>query len=526
VPAGALSPLRIWTAVLLVAGAFAVLTLHRDYGITWDEPVQARYGETVLAWFGAGFEGPVLLTAPNMRHYAPAFELLAALAYSGRPESRYEVRHALLGFTALLGALAVIRIGSLLGGLPAAVFASLVFVLLPGFFGHAFNNSKDVPFAVCFAWGVWALIRFTGEPCLRRALVCGLALGAALAVRPGGLPMLLALFVLAAGLSTSSGVRWRPLALWGAAAWALAWAVMVAPWPFALQDPLRHPLDAMAAAFSFPARFAVLFEGEITMSDALPRHYLVEYVAITTPPLVLALAVAGLVAAGAKQRRAPLAGESRALAVVELWLFAPLLLSLVLRPNVYDGMRHALFVLPALALLAGFGAAALLERAPPGLPRHGAAVVLLVACALPLRALVRLHPYQMTYFNAAVGGLAGASGRYETDYWLSSYKEAIEWVNRRAAERAGSPVRILVAIDGRAWDCAAHYLAPGVEMQEIPRVQPGGEIPAPFDYYVATTRYGADRAFSASPVAHRIGRDGATFTVIRARLGAAPDATP
>ena len=495
-----------------------VIALHRDYGVTWDEPVQARYGETVLAYFGAGLGGPVSLTAPDTRHYAPAFELLAALAYSGRPDSRYEIRHLLLGATALLGALAVLRIGGLLGGFPAALFASLVFVLLPGFFGHAFNNSKDVPFAAAFAWAVYALIRFAEEPeRWSRAVGCGLGLGAALAVRAGGLPMLLGLFGLAAGLATLSGVAWRALALRGAAAWVLAWAVMIIPWPWAHQDPLRNPLEAVATSLSFPARFPVLFEGRVAMSDALPRRYLVEYVAITTPPMALALAAIGIAAAAVRQRRAPLAVESRRLAVVEVWLLAPLLLSLLVRPNVYDGMRHALFLLPALAALAGLGAASLLERAPSGWPRRSAAALLLAACALPLSPLLKLHPYQMTYFNAAVGGLAGAGGRYETDYWLSSYKEAIEWVNQRAAERGGRPLHILVAIDERAWDCAGHYLAPGVEMQAAPRAQLGAEIPAPFDYYLATTRYGADQGFSGSPVAHRIGRDGATFTVIRAR---------
>ena len=516
--AAALSPLRIWTASLLLVGLAVVLATYRDPGITWDEPVQARYGEVVLDHLRAGFEGPVALAEVDVRHYAPAFELAAAAVYAAHPESKYEIRHALLGLTALLGALAVIRIASLLGGVWVAVFASLVFVLLPSFYGHAFNNSKDVPFAVCFAWAVYALVRFTGEPeRWRRALACGLALGAALAVRPGGLPLLLGLFALAAVHSTLSGVDRRALALRGVTAWALAWAVMVAPWPWAHQAPLRHPLEAVATAFSFPARFPVLFEGEIVMSNALPRHYLVEYLAITTPPPVLALALAGIAEALRRQRRAPLAAESRQLAVVEIWLFAPLLLSLVARPNLYDGMRHALFVLPALALLAGFGAAALLARAPSGWPRRVAAGLLLAACALPLPTLLRLHPYQMTYFNAAVGGLAGASGRYETDYWLSSYKEAIEWVNDRAAERAGRRVRILVALDQHAWDCAGHYLAPGIEMQAVPQVRPGGEIPAPFDYYVATTRYGADLGFSASPVVHSIGRDGATFSVIRAR---------
>jgi hypothetical protein len=121
----------------------------------------------------------------------------------------------------------------------------------------------------------------------------------------------------------------------------------------------------------------------------------------------------------------------------------------------------------------------------------------------------------MTYFNAFVGGVAGASGRYETDYWLSSYKEAVEWINHRASRRTGQRLRILVAIDGYARDCAAAFLKPGVEMREVPGIRPGGEVPRGFDYYVGTTRYGADRSYSDSPIVHRIGRDGAVFTVIR-----------
>jgi hypothetical protein len=224
----------------------------------------------------------------------------------------------------------------------------------------------------------------------------------------------------------------------------------------------------------------------------------------------------GFAEAARRQWRAPLAPQARLLALIQLWLFAPLLLSLAVRPNVYDGMRHVLFVLPALALLAGFGGASLLERVPPGAARRACAALLLAACAAPLPTLWRLHPYQMTYFNFLVGGLAGADGRYETDYWLASYKQAIAWVNQRAAERA-APLRILVAIDSYAWDCAAHHLAPGIEMQALPQARPGGTVPAPFDYFVATTRYGAHRSFAASPVVHEVGRDGATFTVIRAR---------
>ena len=39
--------------------------------------------------------------------------------------------------------------------------------------------------------------------------------------------------------------------------------------------------------------------------------------------------------------------------------------------------------------------------------------------------LIRLHPYEYLFYNSLVGGLEGASRRYDLDYWFSSMPEAI-----------------------------------------------------------------------------------------------------
>ena len=39
----------------------------------------------------------------------------------------------------------------------------------------------------------------------------------------------------------------------------------------------------------------------------------------------------------------------------------------------------------------------------------------------------------MTYFNVFAGGLKAAATQYETDYWVTSYKEAAEWINHKLA---------------------------------------------------------------------------------------------
>jgi hypothetical protein len=44
--------------------------------------------------------------------------------------------------------------------------------------------------------------------------------------------------------------------------------------------------------------------------------------------------------------------------------------------------------------------------------------------ALPVVEMVRLHPYEYTYFNAVAGRVAGARTRYMLDYWGLSFKQA------------------------------------------------------------------------------------------------------
>lgn len=528
--------LRLVSLLFVSVGLAVVLATFRDYGITWDEPVQSHYGEGVLRYFASGLQDRSIDDFLHMRFYGPLFELSAAVVYAGAPDAKYEIRHLLIALTGLLAVWGVIRIAALLPGRYAPVLAPLSLVALPRFYGHAFNNSKDVPFACAFVWAIYATCRFAGAAreeraggWLRGALGCGLALGLALAVRPGGLPLLLLLFFSVTALGWLAGDEPRKPAGPALAGrigitWGIAWIAMVALWPFAHANPIGHPIQAVLAALSFPDTFPVLFEGEITRSDALPHYYLAKYLAITTPPSLL-LAGLGLVAGVRDGLRSPRSPASLAVAAVVLWLLAPLALASVSRPNVYDGMRHLLFALPALALLAGHGGSWVLEgvevvaarsRLPASRLRHATLAGLALVISSSFVWHVRLHPYQSTYFNGFVGGMSGANGRYETDYWLASYREAMQWVNARA-QAEDRDVTVLVAADPYSNDCAATYVGPRVTMVRTVGQGLGGELPEPFDYYVGTTRYGLAKNFPDSPVAHRVGREGATFTVIRSR---------
>ncbi len=114
--------------------------------------------------------------------------------------------------------------------------------------------------------------------------------------------------------------------------------------------------------------------------------------------------------------------------VVAFAAFFPLLYIVWRDPVLYDGMRHALFILPPAACLAALALEWILRRLP-GFWQRAAQMFVALLVLLVVVQMVSLHPYQYIYFNQITGGLQAAYLHDETDYWGLSHKEAAEWLN-------------------------------------------------------------------------------------------------
>ena len=145
----------------------------------------------------------------------------------------------------------------------------------------------------------------------------------------------------------------------------------------------------------------------------------------------------------------------------------------------------------------------------------------MVLTLLPVGSLISLHPYQHTHFNWVVNGLGGAYGKYETDYWVTSYREAMEWIAQQAARQPQRSFWVQVAVTNGAGETVAPFTPSNAKIQLEAHTN-DRQLPPPFDYYIATTRYGMDRLYPDSPIVHTVGREGAVFTVVRARQQAPP----
>lgn len=518
-----------WIPLVALLAAFCLMAvLVRDAGVTWDEGVQAEYGELVLRYFQTGGQDTRCNSFIDLYYYGPLFETAAAVVYHLAPGWKFELRHLLC---ALSGLLAVWGTAWFAARLPVAdrtsgVFAAWFLITLPAFFGHSLFNSKDIPFACAWVWamGAWCDV-LTGDRSAWRPWVrAGLLSGLVLALRPGGLTLLLCVALGLWVLLRCTGAR--PASGMGhlgrtGVALAIAWTVMVLPWPWAHEQPILHPLRAMSEASSFSAVYDVLFNGRIYASDALPRYYVPEYLLITLPPALLVFVAAGKLSlffgSGAREAR-----RHPSVLLLLAWAGIPIALAILRRPNLYDGLRHFLFILPAAAVLAGWGAGTLWSLLRRRFGAVAAASVVGALAVTPVVPLVRLHPYAYTYVSLLGGGMDGVHRRMETDYWLTSYREAAEWIHAHAEPGEDGKVVVWAAANGYSEPCIRRFLRSDIRLLTSMDRETDRTMPPHVDYYVGTTRYGLDQNYPDAPVVHTIGRAGAVFAVIKGRPAAPP----
>ena len=199
---------------------------------------------------------------------------------------------------------------------------------------------------------------------------------------------------------------------------------MIAAWPWAALSPL-NPIRGLFAFSEFHYAIRTVFEGHTYEMGEVPRLYVPGYLLIRVPLITLT----GVALAMISMLALPFAWTARRrdLALLLAAAILPLACQVALHGPAFTGMRHFLFVLPALAALAGIGFDAVLDR----LAAHGrwlaaGAAAAICACFVWDGAtLVRLHPYENLSYNALVGGLPGAYRRYDMDYWFNSMPEAI-----------------------------------------------------------------------------------------------------
>jgi hypothetical protein len=347
------------------------------------------------------------------------------------------------GITLALAVLSVtalaIAVGLVFRSVLAAAFAWSLTLATPLWLGMSHLDFKDVPVAaglnLITAGLVFSiLIERPWRATLLGVTLAGSGATVGLATRPG------TFLLLAAFLATTCGAfgawawaRGRPRAVLPAAiaslaALPIALAFVWATNPIARIDLVQWLHDASRNSIAHPWYGPIRVAGRDVHSGHLPWWYVPAWLGAQLPLLTIAILVVGLIVLGAVVlgRRGARGGD-RMIALVPLALQGIVVPAAILLSGavIYDGIRHLLFMLPALIALTA-GAFTLLDRGAPRGSRWRTALPLLavLTVAASLFDSARWAPYAYAYINPIAGHNTHGQS-WELDYWGASAREGI-----------------------------------------------------------------------------------------------------
>lgn len=424
---------------------FAMPFLSQDFGSTWDEKAHNDYSQLAFNYLTTFGEDTAALAEPAnggeyirqaYRFYGEQLNTVAAFTYNTFGTGVYETRHFINSIYGLIGLVFTSLIAFELAGWRAALFALLFMFFNPGWMGNSMNNPTDIPFATGFAFAGYFMIkviRSLPQPLYRNLLWLAVGIGIGIASRVGAL-LILAYFGLFLAIhwislfkqKGISPTKWiLPYAKMFLVVGILSYIIGILIWPYALNNPLEHPLLAFkkASENAFYTNNVELFEGKrMYMITSAPWYYVFKFLGMGNPVYLIVGVVASLLLFFPLKKRI---GIGAFLMLLFMLLF-PILYAEYSNLNYYNGWRHYLFVLPfAVSLAAIFWDYLLSLKKAISLT---ASFILLAMFAKPAVWIIQNHPNQYVYFNEFVGGLKGAYGTYETDYYSNSCREAAEWI--------------------------------------------------------------------------------------------------
>ena len=450
-----------WIALGVVT-VVAGLTFQ-DYGLGWDDYTHAEYADLLLKMYGSGFKDTGALSFANLYMYGGGFDMAAALLHKIVPFELFETRRLLGAIVGVVGLAAAWRVGRRVGGPIAGLATLLLLALCPTYYGHMFMNPKDAPFAVAMIILMLGLVRLAQEypkPSAHTVLIVGVGAGLSIGTRIlGGLALVYALVgfipLLIADVRTQglreAGHRFAHVCYVLLPGLVLGYLIMGLIWPWSIMEA-ANPFEALTYfSHFFEKPWKEMFDGALVSVPDMPWSYLPTLFALQLPEIFIGLTVAGVAGTVMSLSRPGVEPQRRTImAMLTLAATLPLLIAMVKRPALYNGIRHFVFVVPPMAVLGGVAFGWLVQWLREyGRGAQAVAVALfVVGLLLPLSEMIRLHPYQYTHFNHIAGTVRGADARYMLDYWGLAFKQASDELQELLDERDEE------APNGRKWKVA------------------------------------------------------------------------
>lgn len=463
--------------VLLAAAGIALSAgVVRTAGIGWDSHFDLTTGLIFLALPGDATFASVIATIPDQDIANGTFRFQMAQWLSsmttgnssldaGDPTAYALVAIVTIAMANVALIALTVALYSATGSWLPGVFASALTATMPLWAGIVGIAWRDIPVAAGLTITTSGLIVGTARSKrgpLTAAVLVAVGTFMAVSTRAGSIALVIAVVLLGCAvlvwtLSVSRVATLRAV-LSVVGGLVVGVVLSIVSHPVARLDPWAWLSTSVRLASDNPNATLVKVMARDVLSTDLPLWYVPAYVLAQTPLLTLVLVgvaaialVSGRLTPLRSHRPSPLRAVG-ALLLVQAALL-PLALS-VAGTNVYDGLRHVLFMFPALFGLVGLIVWKMYRVIDSRSLVYVLTAAVVLAPTLSLYASWRWFPYSYAFINP-IAGIVKEPRIWELDYWGLSVREGAERLRDEGFSSVGATPSANSAIPWQVADFTA-----------------------------------------------------------------------
>lgn len=314
-----------------------------------------------------------------------------------------------------------------------AFFSAVTLAFFPRYLGHLHNNMKDIPQAVFFTLSILTFWQLVKKPSQKTLIFAALSFALAFNSKVNAIFVLIIaaiyLFVIniyKLHLKKRFHIDWfcvfyfflAPILAFGL--WSLFW-----------DDPVARIIEAKNSYTTSTINMPLLYFGRTVFSGQnIPFDYPLGMIAVTTPFLALVFFPLGFI----KLTKMAIKEKHEGAFLLLLWFLIPL--SRYFRPNmiIIDDIRHFMEVIFPYSAMVGVGFMSVIDILKN---RKNISYIFVITFIIYLiYQNVAYFPYQTSYFSEWIGGLKGAQGKFDVEFWADSYKESSGYLNTYAIKNS------------------------------------------------------------------------------------------
>ena len=338
-----------------------------------------------------------------------------------------------------------------------ALFACLLTLLNPFFFGHMGINSKDIIIFFSFIWFSYFFYKYLIEEngkiknLLFASFFIGFGCGVRLTFPIVILPVVIVgLFYLFFEYNSKYWALSKRLISHSLIAIFITIIITLMCWPHMIIEIQKGNFvnffsKIVAKTLSWIDGPKIgLINGEIYEIFNTPKTYFLDILKYRMPFYSTLLALMSLVLIFKRdlQIKRDITNFNLKFIILLFVTLFPIIIAISMNVNIYDNIRLFLFVVPIYCLVASIALEHLFLQFKKTWTAKISTIIILILFSLSFYRFLYLTPYQYSYVNYSYPKYEDSLGKFELDYWGASYKELVKEIKKNHTKEEIATFRI------------------------------------------------------------------------------------